>query len=409
MSATIDGLAARAITAEEYAAFATAVETAFGEDAQPEDVALWRDITELDRTVAVFDTGQIVATGTVDSLELTVPGGDAVAMAGVTAIGVLPTHRRRGLLRGMMRWLLDGAHERGEPVAGLWASEASIYGRFGFGRATCGLHLTVDTRRAAFTDRVALRGRTRLLDGDAAEDLLPRVYERARPGLAGMLSRSPARWRWVRHDPDHLRDGASRRFAVAYGDRGYALYRIRDHETPTGVPDGTVLVEELVTCDDEALAGLWRYLLDLDLVASLQAYNRPADDLLPLLLVDPRQADARLVDRLWVRLLDVPAALTARGYATDGSIVLAVHDAFCPWTTGTYLLEIRGGTARCAPTAQDPEISVGAAELGAVYLGGVPLSQLARAGRATEHRAGALARADALLLTTRAPWCPFVF
>lgn len=408
VATAIDGLAMRAVTADEYDAFATAVETAFGTDAHPEDVALWRDITELDRTVAVFDDGRIVGTGTADSMAVTVPGGAAAPMAGVTAIGVLPTHRRRGLLTAMMRRLLAEARRRGEPLAGLWASEAAIYGRFGFGQAAAGLHLTVDTRRAAFAAPVPAAGPLRLVDAGEITAVLPAVYERARPLVAGMLTRSPARWEWARHDPEHLRGGASRRFAVVAGDAGYALYRIKEHEDHAGAAS-TLVVEELLAADDATLAGLWRYLLDVDLVTTVEAGSRPVDDPLPVLLADPRQAVARLQDTLWLRVLDVPAALAARAYATDGSLVLRVEDAFLPEVAGTYLLEVRHGQARCAPTGRPAALTLATADLAAIYLGGTRPARLARAGRIVEHEAGALARADRLFVTATAPWCPFVF
>lgn len=408
MDATVDGLPMRAVTAAEYGAFATAVESAFGTEAHAEDVAIWRAITELDRTVAVFDDGRIVGTGTVDSLHVTVPGGGAVAMADVTAIGVLPTHRRRGLLTAMMRRLLDDARRRGEALAGLWASEAAIYGRFGFGQAASGLHLTIDTRRAAFATPAAAPPRLRLLDPAEIPNVLPAVYERARPLAAGMLTRSPARWQWARHDPEHLRDGASRRFAVVAGDAGYALYRIREDEDAAGAAD-RLIIEELVAAEDTTLAGLWRYLLDVDLVTTVEARYRPVDDPLPLLLADPRQAVARLLDTLWLRVLDVPAAMAARDYPTAGSLAFAVHDPFCPWVSGTYLLEVRHSHARCAHTGEEPQVTLGAADLAAIYLGGVRPSQLARTGRVTELEPGALARADDLFVTARTPWCPYEF
>lgn len=408
MTQTSGHLPMRSITADEYPAFATAVETAFAAEARPEDIALWRRITELDRTVATFDGSRIVATGTADSLQVTVPGGAAVPMAGITAIGTLPTHRRRGLLTRTMRRLLEEARDRGEPLAGLFASEAVIYGRFGFGWAASGLRLTIDRRRAAFSAPPDLRGRMRLLDVTEAREVLPGIYEDARRGCPGMLSRSPARWEWAFHDPEHLREGAGRLFIVADRDRGYARYRIKEAEDPAG-PAGTLIVNELVATDDDALAGLWRYLLDVDLVVTVQASLRPVDDPLPLLLADPRQAVAGVSDSLWVRVLDVADALAARTYSADGALVLEVRDDFCPSLAGTFLLEARDGRGRCAPTGAAPHLSLAARDLGAVYLGGVRPSQLARAGRVTEHRPGALAEADRLLLTTPAPWCPFEF
>lgn len=304
--------------------------------------------------------------------------------------------------------LLDDARARDEPLAGLFASEAVIYGRFGFGCAAGGLGLTIDTRRAAFARPPDLAGRMRLLDETDARETLPAIYEQARPRTPGMLSRSAARWEWAFHDPEHLREGAGRQFVVADRDRGYARYRIKEDADPAG-PAGTLRVLELVAVDDEALAGLWRYLLDVDLVVTVRASLRPVDELLPLLLTDPRQAVTGIVDGLWLRVLDVPTALAARTYAADGSLVLAVRDDFCPAVAGTYLLEARDGRGRCAPTGAAPHLSLEARDLGAVYLGGVRPSQLARAGRVTEHRPGALAHADRLFLSSPAPWCPFEF
>lgn len=407
---SIDEYELRPIASDEYERWVAAAETSFGEHVRPEDLEGWRSLTDLDRTVGAFDAGRIVATSLIDTLELTVPGGAAVPMAGVTAVGVLPTHRRRGLLGAMMRRMLEQAVERAEPVAGLWASESVIYQRFGFGWAASGASYTLARPHTAFRAELPASSAVRILDDGETLDLLPPIYERARPLVPGMLNRSEPRWHeHFGRDPEHRRDGASGRFIAVYEDQGYVSYRIK-RDWRDGSPNAKLTVEEMVAVAPDALARLWRWTLDIDLVVEVHAFNRPADDPLPLLLADPRRLRVQPWDTLWIRILDVPAALSARAYAADGAVVLEVSDDFGGWAAGTFRLDAAGGSGACeaAPEAS-PDISLGAAELAAAYLGGERLTRLARAGRVIERSPGALAAADRMFASDPLPWCPWVF
>jgi predicted acetyltransferase len=397
----------RPITPDEFDAYFETFEAAFGEDEGDDARELWRGLTEFDRAVAMFDGDQMVGTGGNVTLELTVAGG-TVPMGGVTAIGVLPSHRRRGLLNDMMRHLLDDAREHGEPLAGLWASESTIYGRFGFGWAATGLRFRITTPHAGFVVPADHRGLVRMVDVDEALAAFPPIYEAVRAQTPGMLHRSPGRWSWLERDPESWRDGAGPRFLAVIEDRGYVIYRIKAEWTPAG-PEHTCVVLELVAADDDAHALLWRWCLDLDLVGKLSAEGRSPDDPLPHLLADPRRLEVSTQDTLWLCVLDVPTALCARSYPVDGSLVLRVTDGWMPGVDGAYRLEVDDGRAACERVDAEPDITVRAASLGAAYLGDQRLGHLARAGLVTEHTPGALARADLMLTPERPPWCPWEF
>lgn len=403
----------RAVRPEELETFVRATEVAFGSHLHDEDVEAERLVFEADRNLAAFDGEAMVATAGARTYRLTVPGAE-LPTAGVTSVGVHPTHRRRGLMTAMMRRQLDDVHERGELLAALWASESAIYGRFGYGLAAPTVRLTLDKRRSEFVvpvDRDA--GRVRLLEKDAALEAFAPVYERVRPVQPGMHDRTgPSAWRNLFVDLERHRHGASALFFAlfesAHGSEGYVAYRFK-HDWAEGTPEGRVDVEELVAATPTAYAGLWRYCLDIDLAATVEAWNRPPDEPLLHMLADPRRARAQLRDGLWVRLVDVPAALAGRRYGRGDALTLEVHDQFCPWNEGRFWLNGGPGEAECRPTTDRPDLELSAADLGAAYLGGVRFSTLARAGRVREHADGALRRADAMFGWDPAPWCPDVF
>ena len=397
------------LTAADQDEFEAACHLAFHDVAHPADIAMDQRVTPPERTVGVREDGAIVATGCVLPRELTVPGG-AVQAAGVSAIGVIPGHTRRGHLAKMMRLLLDDAHAAGEPVAMLWASEGAIYGRFGFGIATRAVRYDVQL------DRVTLRRDVALPDAPpsvrtAADALEPMraVHDRVRVARPGMLDRPGAWWERRTYDPEHRRDGAGPlRAAVQPGPdgepAGYALYAGKSSWDDHG-PAGSVAVRELVAETPEARAGLWRFLLGLDLMRTLQWRLAPDHDPLTHLLAGNDAVNRRAGDGLFVRLLDVGAALSARTYAADVDLVLEVDDPFCPWNSGRHRL--RDG--RCERTDEPADLALGAEALGSIYLGGTPLTALAGAGRARELRPGALQEATMAFRGTVEPWCPEIF
>ncbi len=409
----------RPIEPDEFAAFRRVNDAAFGWQPSDEDIEAGRPLLEADRTLAAYDAGRIVATAAAFSFALTLPGlvstgpdttSPTASVAGVTGVGVLPMHRRRGLLRALMRRQLDDVRARGESIAVLTSSESIIYGRFGYGLATSVLGIDIDPRHGAFAHPVEYPGHLTLLDHRAATELLPAVYDRWRRQQPGALDRSEARWRHTLRGARAPQDGASAIFCVAYEPApgqvdGVAIYRVRGQWTD-GIGGGALLLRELFAVTPVAYAALWQYLLGVDLVNSVQCSNRPVDEPLRWLLADPRRLRmTRRTDDLWVRVVDVPAALAARRYGVEDGLVLEISDPFLPANAGRYALEAGPNEAVCRPTTAAADLALSVADLGAIFLGGVRPSALAYAGRIVEQSTDALRRADALFAADRAPYC----
>lgn len=393
---------------DEMMAALGAINHYFGSRATSEDAERWSRIHEVGRMLAAKEDGAIVGGAGAFNFELTVPGG-MVRAAGVTVIGVLPTHRRRGILRAMMRAQLDDIHERGEPVAYLWCSEETIYGRYGYGVASLTGEIDLPRTGTAFAQPLESRMQVRILEEGDAYEPIALVYDRARPQYPGMFSRTEDWWKYRRlADPESRRRGGGvmNRVVVTCDGKpeGYALYRL-NQSMEGGVSTGSVVVIEAVGATPEATRAVWRFLLDIDWMARIKAGQLPVDHPLFLLLARPRLMRFQVTDALWVRLVDVPAALAARAIGAGEAVVLEVVDAFCPWNEGRYRVG-DGGVERTSAAA-DLRLEVNS--LGSVYLGGFSLAQLARAGRVEEVRQGAAARADRLFAWDRAPWCPEVF
>jgi predicted acetyltransferase len=401
----------RRVDPDEWDAFSRVAELAFGETMTDEQRARAMDGFEFDRGMTAEDDGELVASGGAYSLDLTLPGLTTIPVGGLTWIAVLPTHRRRGILRRMIECHLDDVLRRGEPASVLRASESLIYGRFGYGPATQIASYEIDPRHAAFAQPVAGPGRVRAVRGDEAPHLLPAVFDRARRRQPGEITRGQEWWTTVLSDPQWARDGDTAAVNVVYEPaagqevEGYARYRLHSHWEGM-LAANTVKLEELTALTPQAHAALWRYLLDLDLSAKLELFNGRVDEPLRWRLADPRRLRTTFVgDAVWVRLLDLPAALAARRYGVAGRLVLEVTDALRPERDGRFALEGGPDGAECTTTADDPDIVLGVAELGITYLGGMRFSELSRADRVTEVTSGALARADRMFLGEQAPFC----
>jgi predicted acetyltransferase len=364
--------------------------------------------TEIDRVHGAWEDGRVVGGAGVIPLELSVPGGSRVRAAGVTIIGVLPSHRRRGLLRQMMRVQLDDCHARREPVAYLWASEATIYPRFGYGLASRIGEMTLAKERTAFAAPFTPRGVFRLLELEEAAETFPGVYEQLLPQRPGMFARGDEWWRTRRlyDDPERRRGGPLTRTLLELDGQpvGYAMYRVAQ-DWRAGSSTGTVTIVEAVAPSPEATRELWRWLLDFDWTSRFSMNLMPLDHELFLLLAEPRRMEFRVSDGLWVRLVDLQAALTGRGYAGDGEVVLDVADDFCGWNAGRW----RVSAAGVEPTDADADLALDVTGLGSVYLGGFTFADLHRASRLDELRAGAVTRADTLFATGVQPWCAEIF
>jgi predicted acetyltransferase len=402
----------RPVTNEEFENWIRAIERAFGSYPRDEELAAHRPLFEPDLSLAAFEGSDIVATAGAFSLALTIPGG-RVPMPGVTAVGVAPTHRRRGLLTMLMRRELDDFREQGQVIAGLWASEGSIYSRFGYGLATYWGEIKIERDRAAFSRPHEPHGRVVLLEKRDALERFPPIYERVAAEQPGMWQRSGAWWDHVTVDLEHWRDGASALFFALHESPegmadGYVTYRVK-HDWDEGIPGSVLKVQEFMAENPRAHADLWRYCFDHDLIKLVEAWPRPLDEPLLHMLAEPRRLRLRIGDGLWLRLVDVPAALAARRYAVDDRVVFEVRDPFCPWNEGRYDLEGGPDGAHSRSTQRAPDVILDAADLGAAYLGGVRFQTLGRAGRVIEGTPGGLSRADSMFRWDPLPFCSTVF
>ena len=396
---------------EEFTAAIGAIGHYFGWQPTAEDAERFSKILPLERMLAVFDDGRIVAGAGAYPMELTLPGGPAPC-AGVTVVGVLPSHRRRGLLRRMMEAQLRDVRERGEPVAALWASEETIYGRFGYGLASLSLHVEAKRSRLRIRSELPREGGFRLIDHDEALRVLPRLYGRVRRRTPGFLDRSKDWWESRRlSDRPEQRRGAGPLVRALYErdgtPAGYALYRIAQDGATFAEWTKTVRVIEVMGIDEAARRDIWRFLLEIDWTDVLRAEQLPVDDALLLLVDKVNELGLRVYDGLWTRPMDVAAALTARGTGADGRATIEVTaDPQFPDNVGTWTIEAGGRVRR---SSRRPDVRVDVQALGSTLLGGFTFAELARGGRAEEGSRGGLARADALFRVERAPWCPEIF
>ena len=420
-----DHYAIRPITGDEYAAFRRVHEHSF--NSGPAPAARWPRMLrqfEADRSLGAFDPGLpdglgLVGTAGVYSFPMAVPGA-VLPVAGVTMVAVLPTHRRRGILRSLMhRQLADIAARGQEPVAALWAAETPLYGRYGYGRASTHAFFRFRRGEGVLAPSAPADPALTLRLAEPAEGVadLAKVYAGVGARQPGFFERDDDWWQRVIADPEEDRHGASPLrcllAADADGVRGYALYRtVARWEEGTGLPDSALAVWELVSADPAAGAALWRDLLSRDLVTEVTADLRPTDDPLLYQLLDARRARLRVSDNLWVRIIDLPAALTRRAYAAPVDVVLEVTDELLPANAGRWRLRVDGGSdggATCARTDDPADIALDVRELGAAYLGGTRLGALAAAGLVTQARPGALGSLSAAMTWDPAPWCPRIF
>jgi predicted acetyltransferase len=407
------GRTLRTITPDELEAWRSVQRRTFGGNAiEPQDLERSRLITEYDRAIAVFEGKNIVATAGGFSQEMTVPGGLALSTAAVSAVAVLPTHRRQGLLSVMMRRQLDDAHERGQPLAALYASETGIYGRFGYGLSTYAADLKVDRFRSDFVASPNRPTTFRLADPVEAAAAFSAVFDECRLQRNGTLSMSPRFWQSELLDPPDRRAGMSEHYRVVCELDGrpaaFALYRLKPGWTDNQ-PDYRLLIYLLMANSPDSYAAIWSYCFGVDLVSQVEAPMRPVDEELRFLLRDPRAMRMDTFDAIWLRLVDAKAALAGRRYSGPGRLVIDLRDEFCPWNQGRLLLEAERGSSRCQQTDAAPDIALDTRDLSAAYLGGNSFQMLHRAGLVDEQRPGALSLADALFHTDRAPWCPTHF
>ena len=392
---------------DELRAAMEAAESAFGDEVEDEAWEREQKILPASRALAAYDGGRPVGLAAAYAFDLTIPGGQ-LPCAGVTWVGVLPSHRRRGILRDFMKRQLADIQSWGEPIAALWASESQIYGRFGYGIAAPGLYAKSDRARFALRDDSGPEASIRLVDADEAYAIFPAIYEQVRVTRPGMLTRSETWWKELRlADPKSWRRGASRKFyaVVEVGGvaEGYATYRVKG-EWEDGMPKGEVRAIEVFATSPLAAREIWRFLHSVDLTIRVDVHS--LDPASPLLLAvhDIRALGLKYADALWLRLVDLDAALKARSYRHGESVVLEVTDELCPWNAGRY--RVGDDAGRTEDTA---DLALDTADLASAYLGAFDFHRLVHAGRADERRDGAAEAATLLFRTDLPPYCPEVF
>lgn len=403
-------------TEDELRAFYDPLLTAFAEDFAPGEADAERPLMELDRLINAFDGERRVGSAGAFSMQITVPGGSKVAASGITAVGVTPDMRRRGVLRQMMDWLIADSIKRNEPLSMLWASEAAIYQRFGFGSGTRQAAFEAERGRIAFRDPLPPRDdiRIRLLDLEESIAVIPPIFERATRGWPGTIARSEPYWSNMAL-PDHEwqrgQNGIKYRAVLEEGGvaRGYALYRIKGDWTARG-PSGILNVVEVMADDPEIEQRLWQWLSVMDLVSTVKLWRGPLPHPLWQWVLEPRRLGVTIIDGLWLRIVDVPAALAARTYGMAGTLVLEVADTMIDGNAGRWQLTARAdGTADVARTTLEPDLTIDVAALASTYLGSIRFSELAAAGRVRASHPGALDTADHLFTASRAPFCNTMF
>jgi predicted acetyltransferase len=391
---------------EEVRGALNAISHYFGHVNDLESTERFTERMEVDRVHAAWDDDRIVAGAGAFTFQMSVPGG-AIPTAGITIVGVLPTHRRRGVLTALMREQLEDCKARGEVAAYLWASEGMIYPRFGYGLAALLGDMNLARERTAFAQPFEARGTVRLVDIEEAARTFPPLYEQMFAQRPGMFSRSKSWWEGRRLVPPPWEQNSRRHLALLELDSepaGYAIYTV-NQEWAHGSSSGKVTVVEAVAPTPEATRELWRWLLDFDWTSQFEAAHLPLDHPLFLLLAEPRRMQFEVGDGTWVRLVDVEAALAARAYAADVEVVIELTDSFLPENAGRWRLGARGAER----TTADAELALDVTGLGSVYLGGFSFADLVRGSRAIEVAPGAVRRADELFVTGAQPWCAEVF
>ena len=395
-------------TEAELKAWYEPLAEAFGEDLSPEEIEAERPFMELDRLINAFDGERRVASSGAFSMQLTVPGGAVVAVSGITGVGVVPDARRRGVLRSMMGWLFEDAVKHHEPLAILWASEAAIYQRFGFGMGTLVSSFEVDRDRIVFREPLPPRDdvRVRLVGVEEGARLAAPIYDQIRARAPGTLEREELEWsRMIMADASWMRgkNGPKYRAVVEVGGepRGYATYRINGDWSVRGSAN-TVVIVDFQALDPEAEQYLWQWLVSMDLATTVKTMRGPFPHPLQLMLLEPRRLGLTVGDGMWLRIVDVAAALSARSYAGEGSLVLELTDTVLPANAGRWQLTVGAdGAGVVAPTTAEPDLALDIAALAGTYLGAWRFIDLAAAGRVRECHPGTLHTADMLFTPSR--------
>jgi predicted acetyltransferase len=367
----------------------------------PATVASW----EGSHSISAWDAVRCVGHGAYYFFDTSVPGGERLATAGVTRVGVRQTHTRQGILTSIMSRLMHDAHEQGRPLATLRASEAVIYTRFGYGVAGEAIDYTIT--RPRLRPDVGTAGTFTIIDRDDAMETIPALYDRIAFNRPGVIRRPE--WMWRRYMEEFL-DGSKPRQVIVHRDGGGDADGFVDVETAWDDDDRFAIatIHDLWGRTPDAEAALWRYVFDIDLVRTVKAQERPVDDLIRWFLIDRRDLQVRSVwDEQWVRLIDVDAALRARSYGSDETVTIAVRDRMLPHNNATW--RIAGGKVDKAAAPDNADLTVDVAALGAAYFGATSWFELASTPSVEGADLSVIARADRIFQSRPLPRCGSFF
>jgi predicted acetyltransferase len=405
------GIDVRIVPEEDRERWFEVCSAAFSDELRADAVEADAKLLPVERRYGAYADGSLVGTAADFLHTLSVPGGE-VSAAGVTMVGVVPTHRRQGILNLLMQRQLTDARGRGEPLAILWASEGPIYGRYGFGVATRAAGIEADRASMAFgpPDPGA---RVRLVDSDEAARAFPPIYERVRRETPGAIVRSDDWWKLYRlPDPEWRRHGAGPKFYALLeldGEpAGYASYLVKS-DWQDGFPQSEMRVVDPVATSPRAVHELWRFLFGVDLVKRIRTWPLPPDHPLFLMALEPKKLRLRIGDGLWLRILDVESALSARSYAEDGELVLELADSAFPENAGLWRLQVRDGGVAVERATGEATLRLDVRALASTYLGAFSFAELQAARLVEELADGGVATADGLFRTPHEPWCLEVF
>lgn len=392
----------RTVKPDEFVEWVRVEARAYGNRLADDPEAL-RPHFDLDRSIVVFEEGNIIGGAHSHRIEMSIPGASAM-IAGVANIAVQPTHTRRGVMTRMLQHQIKDIHEREEPMAALFARESAIYRRFGYGIGSLHERWLIDRHHNGFARPHESSGRIVFVEPADITTDLPEVFRRSTVDRPGVIQRPLHHWERDSRAPEHSQGGPGGLFYVAYeeGGRidGYAIYRTL----------GTTLtVNELMAATDEANTALWRYCFDVDLMSNTEALRRPVDDPLPWMLADPRRLERTTRDGMWARLIDVANAMELRRYLVSDRLVLEIRDDLCPWNDGRFELEVSPEGATCRATSASPDLVVNVSDLASAYLGTVTFTTLSHGDLVDERTPGALLRADLVFAAEKPPWTPSNF
>ena len=389
---TDDSITIRTATDDDWDAVALLDAHAFGEHQNAEDLAETQILTQSEHFYLAWDGTTPVGVAMHFPMSVTVPGGAQLDASGVSWVSVAPTHRRRGILRSIFTRQHRALSDAGAPLSLLTASEATIYGRFGYGPVTEEVSISLDRRFARFRPEVPPATDVRLIETAEAPALLPDIYHRWQQQTAGAQPKPPIRWERFFADRENRRGGLTALFFIVHPD-GYVAYR-------RGRNPNRVVVQEFIAVTDEAYSALWQILVGVDLADTIEV-QQSRDEALPFLLTDYRLPKVTAHhDTLWARIMHVEAALEARTYALDTSLTIAVRDPFLD-AGGTYSLTVTDGRATCTRVESEPDIELDIDVLASIYFGTHRARLFAAANRLTARNEESLHALDLTFGTDR--------